>query len=150
MSISRRKFITAGTMIALTAGIPLKAVAFSTTQESGSATGTQPLPQVKADPIFDYTKAIFAAQLNSSFQLQSKRVKPVVVKLTQVNDVGPVPDQRVTGRECFSLVFTTRAKLPQDTYMVEHAALGKFALFIVPVGKGKVDREYEAVINRMN
>lgn len=55
------------------------------------------------------------------------------------------------GDECFSICFKgpRGSCLPQKTYRIAHAALGEFALFLVPIGP---DREgfhrYEAVFNR--
>jgi len=55
------------------------------------------------------------------------------------------------GTESFSLVFrgeTTRA-LGQNTYAFDHSRLGRFEMFIVPVGRENQDGcYYEAVFNR--
>lgn len=50
--------------------------------------------------------------------------------------------------DCFALVFRTPATLPQATYPVEHAVLGRIALFLVPVGRDAAGALYEAVFNR--
>ena len=49
--------------------------------------------------------------------------------------------------EPFALLFRGPAEqaLRQDTYEVEHPALGRFLLFIVPVGFDEAGRYYEAV-----
>jgi hypothetical protein len=69
---------------------------------------------------------------------------PVSVELLSATRVG--------GRgECFSLVFHTsdRPPLEQNTYRVEHPALGEFALFLVPIDPGEHGgQQLEAVINR--
>lgn len=54
--------------------------------------------------------------------------------------------------ECFSLLLTIPLGSPfeQDTYLIEHEALGAFYMFVVPVGgQSKTDLDYyEAVIYR--
>lgn len=51
------------------------------------------------------------------------------------------------GRQPFSLTFRgpTEPLLPQATYPVEHAELGAFALFVVPIGQDAGGTLYEAV-----
>ena len=159
MSISRRKFLQAGSAIALAAGFPLKTAMTSAQQRPITATAPPPQSSAKGDTrttpdkrfanLANYTKATFAAQLNSMFRIQSKLAKPVEVKLIEVKDTGPIPDQQ-SGKECFSLLFIGQPRLRQDTYTIDHAALGKFALLLVPVGKDKKGSYYEAVINRLN
>ena len=52
------------------------------------------------------------------------------------------------GRQPFSLTFRGPAEpaLPQATYGFEHAELGAFDLFIVPIGRDDGGMIYEAVI----
>jgi hypothetical protein len=71
----------------------------------------------------------------------------VAVTLTRVGDM-PSPQ----GGECFTLLFRggTRAHT-QDTYALSHPALGKFKLFLVPVGTDKYGAQgYLATINRLS
>jgi hypothetical protein len=152
-------------MIALAAGLPLKgslaaAPGRQTTKtQMKSATGpstkaaarpTTLSPQAQSDMLQYYTKATFTAHINSLFQLRSKRVTATDVRLIEVKDTGPVPDQRPAGKECFSLLFLATRKLPQDTFTVKHSALGTFLLVIAPVGQNKKGYYLEAVINRLN
>jgi hypothetical protein len=163
MAISRRKFLRAGTMVAIAAGIPIKTGSLLTERQrtngapqsnSPNAVRTTPTAKadtgVKPDGLSSYTKATFAAYLNSSFLIKSQRTRAVEVKLIEVNDAGPVPDRRVEGKECFSLIFRGPQRLQQDVYTIEHAALGKFSLLLVPVGKDHKVSYYEALINRLN
>ncbi|HEX8144748.1 MAG TPA: twin-arginine translocation signal domain-containing protein [Pyrinomonadaceae bacterium] len=160
MFISRRKFLQAGTVIAVAAGVPLKTAVVVTGKrnappQSSSPVGAQASTPVKTntlnhDSLASYTKATFAAHLNSSFVIKSKRARAVEVKLVEINDAGPVPDQQLSGKECFSLVFRTSQRLRQDVYEIEHATLGKFELLLVPVGKDRKGSYYEALINRLH
>lgn len=47
--------------------------------------------------------------------------------------------------DCFSLLFKGTAGWPQDTYGIDHAALGTWQMFLVPLGGDTV----EAVINHV-
>jgi hypothetical protein len=148
----------AGSAVALAAGFPLKAAMTSAKQQrsdslpqSSAKEGAAKSPTEKRQlTLADYTKATFAAQLNTTFRIQPNMAKPVDLRLIEVKDVGPIPDQRKPGKECFALLFTGQPHLRQDTYTFDHAELGKFALLLVPVGKDKKGSYYEAVINRLN
>jgi len=155
--ISRRKFIMAGSAVALAAGFPLKNALTSAKQQTSDSppqSTTKETAKTSTDKrkatLMDFTKATFAAQLNTTFRIQSKIAKPVDVKLIEVKDVGPIPDQRKSGKECFSLLFAGQPRMRQDTYTIDHAELGRFTLLLVPVGKDKKGSYYEAVINRLN
>ena len=158
MVISRRKFLQAGSVIALAAGYPLNTALTATGQSasapaSNSAKGIVGASTVgAARPLVFFSKSTFAPYLNTAFVIQSRRTKAVEVKLVQLNSVGPVPDRAVPGKECFSLVFRGQQKLSQDVYSIQHPALGKFDLLLVPIGKEKKGKGqlYEAVINRLN
>lgn len=157
MNIPRRTFIKAGIVAAACAGVPLTLYTTSAQdQQDGSARrgGYFPIPsEVQDDPTSYYTMATFVPYLKSGFQFQMgrlwKRMKLVEVK----NLCPPRADASVNNLgECFSLTFMAvrGQKIEQKTYTVRHAALGKFSLFLVPVGRRtRTSPEYyEAVINR--
>lgn len=56
------------------------------------------------------------------------------------------------AKDCFSLVFVgpKTAPLPQDTYTIAHARIGRFPLFLVPVGSDRNGTRYQAIINRLH
>lgn len=92
----------------------------------------------------------FVAQLNSRFLLNPRHGAPQILELAEAEFIpGPNPPGLV---EQFSLRFLGLAAqaLPQDTYQFEHPRLGRFELFIVPVGlaQGRYCR-YEAAFNRL-
>ena len=79
------------------------------------------------------------------------------VRLIEVNCPGLAPGARPSPTatyERFSLIFMGAASrpLPQRIYTVSHRTIGRFSLFLVPIGRK--DRRgvvyYEAVINRPN
>jgi len=101
--------------------------------------------------LFRYTRATFAAQLNSTFRLK-REVGFVLLTLEQVRDAGSLTvTQAEHAGENFVLVFRgRRLSLPQDTYMLDHEALGTFPLFLVPGGTNSLGQEsFIAVINRV-
>ena len=153
MSISRRKFLRGGTLVALAAAVPLNsAIAVMGQQFSDGGSQFDLSPQeVAADPLANYTKATFQQYLNSIFRFSGGIYKPVDVTLTDVADMLPAKAPVEPGKECFTLLFRGESiALPQGTYTVDHTALGRFALFLVPVGSDNNGVQgYLATINRL-
>jgi hypothetical protein len=142
-------------MVALASGIPLSVAAVVNGQQSSArqanpAPGVQLPNEIYSDPLFYYHKSTFVAYLNTRFRFQTKALRWVPLWLVEVKNVGPVPDAATPGKECFSLVFRSQTRFRQNTYTLHHDALGKFNLFLVPVGPYKKGQSYEAVINRLN
>ncbi|MEO8436272.1 MAG: hypothetical protein ABI596_15325 [Pyrinomonadaceae bacterium] len=151
MSLSRRKFLRAGTLVALAAGIPAKAVLAETLVVPNS-----PLP---AYPNFraalSLNREAFSRCLNTRFSFVHGEATPVAVKLIEVNDLTPNanrPSAEATGKECFAAVFigSHNAPLRQETYTVTHESLGRFSMLVVPVASNKEGLYYEAVFNRLH
>jgi hypothetical protein len=148
MPSSRRKFLKAGMLAALFSAVPLKSVLSQSWKDrdgnpnDGSAPGLQ-----NNDPLAAYTKAAFVSYLNSIFQLRTG-FSVIAVTLLKVDDLTAPK-----GGECFSLLFRGGGgpALPQDTYTVDHPALGTFKLFLVPVGTDDNGAQgYLATINRLS
>jgi len=149
MSITRRKFLKAGTLVALTAAIPLRVIG----QQPRKVTDGNPIDQSKdvaADPLSTYTRSTFSSYLNSIFRLYTG-YSTIDVALVEVKDLMPGAATIQTGAECFSLLFRGGSvALPQNTYKIEHPSLETFPLFLVP---GKPDdngaQSFVAIINRL-
>jgi len=144
MSSSRRKFLTTGLVTALFTAIPVKSILGLSSNSRGlSEAGIVTLDN---DPLATFSKDTFTYYLNSVFQLASS-AETIEVTLTKIGDLPAVKDGK-----CFSLFFRggTR-KLPQDTYMLDHPALGHFQLLLVPVRANKHGYQgYLATINRLS
>jgi hypothetical protein len=140
MSISRRIFIKAGTLTAIAAGISLKPALFVLAQGQ-----IAPI----SDPLSNYTQATFEQYVNSIFTL--RRFVTVEVVLEKVEDTLSPKVSRAGGRESFTLHFRGGGTaLRQDTYVLDHPALGTFSLFLVPSGADENGAQgYVAVINRL-
>jgi len=154
MSISRRKFLRSGTLVALAAAVPLNSAIAVLGQKVGVDGGNRidlSPQEVAADPLANYTKATFQQYLNSIFRLSGGIYKPVDVTLLSVSDMLPANAPVEPGKECFTLLFRGESiALPQGTYTVDHASLGRFALFVVPVGADDNGVQgYLATINRL-
>jgi hypothetical protein len=151
MNVSRRKFMKAGIMVAAFAGLPLTAQIAKAGEakigRSKTLAGSQPSFSLKPlDTIGYYNRSTFAGHVNTEFRVHLGQSKVSRIKLVAVRDVPGA------SQESFSLLFSgAKGKgFPQKTYKVEHAALGKFSLFLVPVGmRTRSGPEYfEAVFNR--
>jgi hypothetical protein len=149
MSITRRKFLKAGTLVALSAAIPLKAAG----QQPRKVNDGNPIDQSKdvaADPLSTYTRSTFSSYLNSIFRLYTG-YSTIDVALVEVKDLTPGANTAQTGAECFSLLFRGgNVALRQNTYKIEHASLGTFPLFLVPAGPDDNGAQsFVAIINRL-
>ena len=144
MSISRRHFLRAGGVAVIAAGAATSINA--KTNAPGSDTAV-PIEQLAL-----MSKASFAAHLNSIFLIRPREGQEVPVELIALRDFTPpkVAAAR-TGQECFALVFRPRARqtLKQNTYQIEHRALGQFQLLLAPVKSQKHGQIYQAVINHV-
>lgn len=148
MPISRRSFLRAGGVAVVAAGTTggLNALA----AERGStpeAAASQPGGMTTTNDLMN--KATFAAHLRTVFKVSADGRREVPVELFEIRDCGPA--ERRNGQECFALTFRARTSqvLKQNTYQMEHRALGRFDLFIAPVKSEKHGRVYEAVINHI-
>ena len=146
MSISRRKFLRAGTLVALAAAVPISIFSQSRKERDGNP-GDQGVPN---DPLAFYSSAAFASYLNSIFQV-STGYSTVEVALTRVANLPTGGAAAPAGGECFSLLFVGGSKgLEQGTYRMDHASLGSFLLFLVPTGADDNGAQtYLATINRI-
>jgi hypothetical protein len=150
-------------MVALATALPLNSVIAVMGQQlsdggsrfdlSPQEIAPDPLAQgpLAQDPLANYTKSTFVQYLNSMFRLSGGIYKPVDVTLTEVTDMQPANTPTEPGKECFTLLFRGESiALPQGTYTVDHAALGRFALFLVPAGADANGAQgYLATINRL-
>jgi len=88
--------------------------------------------------------ATFSSHVNTKFRLAE--APSTELELIEVSD------QSAPHHVNFSLVFRGphQPLLPQRIYALEHDALGRLDLFIVPVRRAPEGLEYEAVFNRVN
>jgi hypothetical protein len=95
----------------------------------------------------DFTVATFAPLVGDRFALEAEPGVSVDVRLAEATDHAADATARGVHRAPFSLVFAGPAEpiLPQRTWPLEHPELGRFELFLVPVGRDAAGVRYEAV-----
>lgn len=147
MATSRRNFLKTGSLGLICAGLP-GALAKVVVGQPG-VVGR--LSQAYATSLPNFTREMFAPHLHTTFRVKtgSTAVDLSLTRITDLKALARVPS-RIAGKESFSLLFVApgeAASLGQDTYSIEHASLGRFSLFLVPVGKA-ANRHHEAIIIR--
>jgi hypothetical protein len=94
-----------------------------------------------------------AAEVNGRFQLRTANGDTQALEMTEAR-LSPESHSRSAGdggNEKFSLLFRGGASQPlgQNTYTFEHAGIGRFEMFLVPIGCADgAHCYYEAVFNR--
>ena len=99
----------------------------------------------------------FAARRRSCFTVKEENQPAARLVLMQVEQIRPriqgSPGEGGAESETFSLRFEGRGQrhLAQEIYWLEHPELGRFALFLVPVGIPQGETVcYQAIINRLS
>lgn len=99
-----------------------------------------------------FTSGSFAEHVGSRFRLEIEGQEPLELELFEIACYEENPDF-AARKEPFSLLFLGPARpiLPQAIYPLEHPALGKLEIFLVPIGpdpRGKQSgMRYEAAFN---
>ena len=154
MSISRRGFLQSACISAVAAGLFSHSAVFVLAQKSelkDSKGYFQIPPQALGERVFHFTQATFKPYLQSEFIVTVGPYKVVKLTLIEVEDERPRKGVQQPEGECFSLLFKADGKLSdlQQTYVLQHEALGKFSLFLVDAGEKEKQVHYVAVINHM-
>jgi hypothetical protein len=104
---------------------------------------------MKTMPIEELTFEVFSGLINTSFRVRTTN-KTVELRLAEVTRSGGPADS--AANESFSLLFHGPGDqlLPQQILTLENAQMGRFDLFIVPVGKTANGFEYQAIFNRLH
>lgn len=91
-----------------------------------------------------FTAETFAVLVGDEFRVHDDHGRVLELRLAAAVPVGLAPER---GREPFSILFRGPVApiLPQRTYAVDHDALGRFDLFLVPLGPDDAGARYEAV-----
>jgi len=153
VAVSRRKFLKAGTMVSLSAVIPLKSVVSVLGQQAG--TERPELCKVPAESQADesLTEEVFSRYLDSKFLIYTSPLTAISLQLINVKHLDSTSTRhtaRATKLDSFSILFRgpRRTVLESKSYRITHDQMGTFDLFISPVNDSKKQRLYEAVFNR--
>ena len=147
MSTSRRRFIKAGLITAALGALPLNMATVVSAQKKRERVE----PVRPETPLNYFNKAAFAAYSQTHFLMRNGSLAPVEMKLVVVQDL-PTREILSAPDECFELLFEAPAGTTwtQQTYVVDHVALGRFDLFLVPVSRPQASGpvQFQAVFNR--
>lgn len=157
MKATRRSFLRSGAITVLMAGVALDMIpsVFAQSNQQPDPTKDFTVPfEAQQSPIFYFKRETFQPYVGGIFKMRAG-VKSVEMKLENVRGCEPTAQAvKVTKKsrpsECFALVFSSPEALTDLTtiYDVEHAALGKFALFMTRRDGPDKTYLYEAVFNR--
>ncbi|MGI8685234.1 MAG: DUF6916 family protein [Acidimicrobiales bacterium] len=89
-----------------------------------------------------FTLATFSGRVGETFTVQVDDNTSFDIELAEVSALGAA---RPGAREPFSLVFLGPVHAPQATYRMTNNDLGRFDIFIVPLGPEAGRMRYEAV-----
>jgi hypothetical protein len=98
-----------------------------------------------------FTRESFASRLNEHFRLELDAARILDLELVELTSLGAQsaapPRPGVAPRAPFSVVFRGPRDpvLPQRIYRLQHAEIGTFELFLVPIGRDASGTRYEAV-----
>ena len=158
MSVSRRKFIKAGTLTALSACLIFKAgeSAFGQKKVPDRPVSKFDVPyEAQQNPILYYDRATFEPYVGGTFIGRDARGRTIELKLLRVTEYKPNPRATITtgsirNTESFALTFSASRSLPPFTsiHLIEHAVLGKFDLFLQRTGNDS-QLIYQAIITHL-
>lgn len=94
----------------------------------------------------NFNAKIFSEQLHTKFHAHVGNPEPLEMELVEVNERTTSPQV-----ELFSLTFRgpVTPVLVQHIHHLEHDKLGKFDLFLTPVGRDENGTVYEAIFHRL-
>jgi len=139
MKFTRRKFIGSSALAALAAALGNAAGGSAFGRDSK---GPHPLSYLKREH--------FEPFIDTSVRIRNDEGRTAVVRLREAAELkNQLNTERGYAGESFRLTFESPRKtdLGQATYHFEHENLGRFSLFLVPIGGSGV--HYEAIVNRI-
>ncbi len=168
-SPTRRTFLRTGALAAVAAGIALSPANLAFGQDTKTPNPSQDIEipyEAKLDPVFSYTKATFDPYVGGVFTSRGTDGKRVALTLAAVlgpprtttqtpSRTGATVSTKLTTKaraiETFTLVFKASGPLSElsTIHQLEHAALGKFSLFLVRKEDEQGQEVYEATISHL-
>lgn len=148
MRTSRRDLIRLGAAAAVSCLVPGAASAAARRTPPRADAGRRAF--LEEDPLL--TRSVLSGQIDTAFRVEDGARRGAALRLRGLADL---PSAGATGDAGSDLSFSAlfggplRLPLPQRTYRLQHAALGTFSVFLVPVGRPGKERFYEAVFNRL-
>jgi hypothetical protein len=135
------------------AGVSLELATVVRAHDAGGAGLALPFG-TKGQPSISFSPSTFSPHLNSTFRAHLNNISAVDLELVEVSDDSPssTSKRKAFQTKSFSLEFTAsgHSTFPSGNYLMEHAALGKFLLFISPVSRPNKPARYQAVFNHLH
>jgi hypothetical protein len=158
MTATRRSFLKSGAITVLMAGMALEMIpsVFAQSNQHPDPTKDFPVPfEAQQSPLFYFKRETFEPYVGGKFKVKAG-AKSVEMTLESVRDTTPsaqgckISKKPARPSEGFALTFSSPEALTDLTtiYDVEHAALGKFPLFMTRRDGPGGTYLYEAVFNR--
>jgi len=100
-------------------------------------------------PLEELDFSVFAQWVNASFLVRTETGETLELVLAEARP-APEAGPATAPATSFSLIFhgPDRLLLPQAIRTLEREGVGRFALFLVPIGRRPGRFEYQAVFNR--
>ena len=98
------------------------------------------------------TLETFSPRLNTKFRVILDSAASLELELVEAKAMtSGTPAAKGQSHEIFSLIFhgPDNQHLPQRIYSFEHDQMGRFDLFIVPIGQKPGFIQYQALFNRL-
>jgi hypothetical protein len=139
MAISRRTFLGRSSVLSLAALFPSILYA---RHNAGLSSG---LGHAQHDLLSRLTSKSFSENLKTIFEIQVSALDTQELELIEVSK-----QEIHRGTESFDVLFRGKKEnqFTQGTYMIHHARMGSFPVFVVPVGDGK-NVLYQAIFSRL-
>lgn len=138
MKFTRRNFIQSSVVAALAATV-------------GNAAGKGVLGRFSGqDPLSFLKREHFAPFIDTAFRVSGNAGRTATIRLREAGDLkNQINEGRGLMGESYRLGFDAPRKLnlAQGTYHFDHENLGRFSLFLAPVGGSGI--HYEAIVNRI-
>jgi len=155
MAISRRHFLKTGTIVGLSAALPLSALeVLAGQQRQVEPVGSTLAGRTRLEITRSLSKEMFAALLNTKFRVQmgaSEMGEMELIKVSEIKLASRTVSLETARQDCFTVLFRgpRETSLGQNTYQIEHGQIGHFDLFLVPAGADEGGQLYQATFNRL-
>jgi hypothetical protein len=104
-------------------------------------------------PLEQLTMESFSKWVKTRFRVRITPTETMEMELAEVTSPPTAPGNTPghSGYESFSVIFTGPSEpvLPQRIYAFEGEGIGRFDLFIVPIGRDSGGARYQAAFNRL-
>ena len=154
MTVSRRQFLSTGTLVSLSAVLPMQGIisVFAQEPDIGQPGRFKVPPEIQPDERL--TEENFSRYLYSEFRFATAPFTAVSLQLVNVKrwEASDTPQAQEIKLDSFSVLFKGPRKtaLESKIYQVTHDSMGTFELFISPVNERKKQRIYQAVFTRFS